>query len=714
MVNRSPAHIGFVTVVWLLLPSIADAQQGQEGQPRNGDETTETAEGEADPDPSATEETPVGEVVITATRRNQSRMEASVAVDRIDTARMNETMPVTVADVVAETPGVALNSPAGVYFRNPSIRGLGGRRVIMVVDGARIDTEKTVGVTGYFVDVGNVERVEVLRGPGSVLYGSDALGGVINILTVSPLSGKGWHARTRTTVASNNNEIANWSSLGWADDSWGLRLSSVARDAQDYRTGNGNTIGHSFYQDQGLTLDLARRLGEHHTVRVQGSAYRSDRLGKAVTQDDDDKLRRIHFPQDDHDSLQVTYEAVQLTELLERFVVDMNVSRTLRTQRGNVFSPDWSRVVSRTDMSGDFLTLSVGPNASLVLSADNVLTVGADGFYKHLEQRQTAQAFVSGIETRPQTTVVMDGAKAVMGGVYAQDEHRFGRAWRAIAGVRGDIVHLSFPEEGRDTRTSTNQAMTGNAGVVYQPIEAASISVNVGRAFRAPTLKEKFVQQAACKGILCGKTSVKPEKTWNFDFGVRGTVGHLSYEMYDFVILADDFITLTPSGDPACDYDYTNVDRSVLYGGETRWRYGFDLARQTRLDVWTSGAAVMGQDWTSGMPLPGIPPLQVASGVRLWKGTPRAPAFYVEADVQYEFAQDRIAWEQNEQSEQPTGAYALSNAGLGFRVPSAELGVVLQTFLRITNLANTGFRDHLSQVEGMGRNVKLGLGINYE
>lgn len=711
MVKQLRARIGFLSLFWMFLPATAVAQQGEDAPPEH--------ERGAGVDRATTEsptdgETAMDEIVVTATRRNQSKMEASVAIDRIDSARLNETMPVTVADVAAETPGVALNSPAGVYFRNPSIRGLGGRRVIMLIDGTRIDTEKTTGVTGYFVDVGNIDRVEVLRGPGSVLYGSDALGGVINIMTVTPLEHKGWHARTRTTVASNNNEIANWSALGWADQTWGLRISTFARDAADYRTGDGDTIGHSFYQDHGLTLDLARRFGEHQTVRVQGSAYRSDRLGKAVTADDDDKFRRIYFPNDDHDSLQVTYEATQVNDVLERVVVDVNVSRTLRTQRASVFAPDWSRIVSTTETSGDFLTLSVGPNASFVLSPDNVLTVGVNGFYKRLEQSQTAQAFIAGIDTPPQTTVGMDGATAVMGGVFAQDEHRFNRAWRAIGGVRGDVVRLSFPQEGRDTERTTDQAMTGNAGVVYQPSDAASISLNVGRAFRAPTLKEKFVQQAACKGVLCGRSDVNPEKTWNFDFGVRGSVGNLSYEMYDFVILADDFITLGPSDNPACDYDYVNVERSVLYGGETRWRYGFDFARQTRLDIWTSGAAVMGEDRTSRTPLPGIPPLQIASGLRFSKGRHRAPVFYIEADVHYDLAQDRVAREQNVQSEQPTGAYALSNAGLGFRVPNSELGVTLHTFLRITNLANTAFRDHLSQVEGMGRNVKLGLGINYE
>jgi len=654
------------------------------------------------------------EIVVTASRRRQSRMETSVAVERVDAARVNETMPVTVADVAAQTPGVALNSPAGVYFRNPSIRGLGGRRVIMLIDGQRIDTEKTVGVTGYFVNVGNVQRVEVLRGPGSVLYGSDALGGVINVLSVSPLDQQGFAASTRTTVASNNNEIANWSTVGWANGGWGLRVSTLLREAKDYRTGDGELIENSFYEDQGITLDVARVLGEGQSLRIKGNLYRGSPIGKAVSPEDDEKLRRVHFPNDEHHAVQATYEAFGLTGALERLAVSAYVSRTLRDQRAELFSSDWSRVVTRTDKSGDFLNVGVSPLASFVLDTDNVLTVGLDGFYKHLQQDQTVRAFVPGIDTPAEATVPIDGAEAMMAGVFVQDEHRFDRQWRAVAGARGDVVHLSFLQQAEGTTSSTDQAVTGNTGVVYQPSDTASISFNVGRAFRAPTLKEKFVQQAACKGVLCGRPDVKPEKTWNFDFGIRGSVGALSYEIYDFLILADDFIALMPSDDPVCDYDYMNVKRSVLYGGETRWSYVFDLSGSSGLELWTTVAAVAGEDRSTGSPLPAIPPMRLGSGFRLAKRSGKARTFYAEADVHYSFAQDRIASEQNIKTEMPTGAYAVSNAGIGFRTKPEGMDVAVDTFLRVTNLADTAYRDHMSTVEAMGRNVKLGFGMSYD
>ncbi len=704
---RAGSCIGVcLTLAFSALPMVALAEE--QGPPED-----EVGIDSDEPEEVGSEPVAMQDIVVTATRRNQSKAEASVPVDRIDAARMSEIMPVTVADVASESPGVELISPAGVFFRNPSIRGLGGRRVVMLVDGQRIDTEKTVGVTGYFVDVGNLDRVEVLRGPGSVLYGSDALGGVINMLTVSPLDQRGLLARSRTTVASNNGEIGNWSTLGWSDGSWGLRLSTVAREAGNYRTGDGEVIGNSYYEDRGLTVDAARRFGGGHTLRLQASLYEASPIGKAVSPDDDDKLRRIHFPEDRHDSLQISYEALDLSSTVLRVAMAVFASRTMREQRAHLHSPDWSRIISRTDKEGDFVTLGVTPHASLALGRDHVLTVGMDGFYKRMEQRQTVQAFVAGIDTPSESSVPIDAAESMMAGLFAQDEHRFNAHWLGVVGGRGDVVRLSFPE-GHETSRSTDQSFTGNAGLVYQPSEDASISLNVGRAFRAPTLKEKFVEQAACQGVLCGRASVKPEKTWNFDFGVRGSLGKLSYELYDFLILADDFISLMPSVDAACDYEYTNVRRSLLYGGETRWQYVFSLPGQMDVEVWTSAAAVMGESLSKGEPLPAIPPLRLASGFRISQGSRRASSFYAEANVRYSLVQDRVVSTAEDSSESVTGAYAISNAGLGFRAPSTDLGVAIDTYLRVTNLANTGFRDHLSVVDGMGRNVKLGLGITYD
>ncbi len=657
------------------------------------------------------------DVVVTATRSTTTKMNTTVPVDSIRRADFERTMPVNVGEALDGVPGVSLNSPSGVYFTNPNLRGLGGRRVIMLLDGRRIDTEKTMGVTGYFVGMNGIERIEVVRGPGSVLYGSDALGGVVNIITEHPLSQEGLEADGGLVVGSNNAEIGSYAAVGWADEHFGFKFSTTLREANDYTSGNGEKIENSHYQDRIFTLDMAYRPHPKHTLRLLGDIYLGGDIGKAVSEADLEKNRRVHFPEDRHYTGMLSYEAVDLGERWRKLHLSGYFDWTDRHQKMDFYSTDYSRLVTKKNKYGDFMTFGSSLYSTFRLIPSNDFTVGADYRYKTLDLEETTQAVVPGIETPEEKTSPFDGAAQFGGGVFVEDVQRLGERWMLNAGLRWDGIDNDYPVEEKGTQTDFDQAMSGNVGVLFHPMESMSLTLNGGRAFRSPTMKEKFVEISSCKGDLCGNPSVRPETSWNVDAGLKGFWRFLTYEFYAFNIFITDFITLRDSDKENCQYEYTNIGEAWLIGGEGRLTFDFrHIVKSLGLKFWTNASYVRGEDRKNGDPLAQIPPFRGQAGLRLYgSNRPVLKRFYAEIVGRYNGQQERVAPSSSvsSENERVTGRYFLADALLGFKFMPFGPGMSVDTFLRIHNLADTGYRDHLSAIDGMGRNAKIGLTVHY-
>src|SRR4030067_200195 len=125
------------------------------------------------------------EIIVTANRYEKSSFKTPASVSVLNHERIEKSDPDIIADLFRNLPGVELND-AGPFAPRPVIRGLFGSRVLLLADGERLNDTRESSFSGAqlsLVDVDEIERVEVVNGPGTVLYGTDALGGVINLIT---------------------------------------------------------------------------------------------------------------------------------------------------------------------------------------------------------------------------------------------------------------------------------------------------------------------------------------------------------------------------------------------------------------------------------------------------------------------------------------------------------------------------------------------------
>ena len=252
--------------------------------------------------------TELSPIVITATRGSKQKLEIAETVEVISGAQIEKQNIANIQELVRHTPGVAVarRSSGADPFANLSgfnIRGVGGNRVQVQVDGSRIIEEIQDG-NRNFVDMSHLKSVEILKGPGSVLWGADALAGVVKFRTLDPydlLQGKPWAAKLNLGYGSVNQEFNQGFSLAsQMNENNQVLLSATHRRYHENKLNNaradGGVMGCPRVADaiacdrlNPLSADVYNVLGkwvwqpnEYHEVKVTGEHFISDSDAKQL------------------------------------------------------------------------------------------------------------------------------------------------------------------------------------------------------------------------------------------------------------------------------------------------------------------------------------------------------------------------------------------------------------------------------------------------
>lgn len=662
--------------------------------------------------------------VISGTRTSRRLLDTPLPAAVVKARRIREIAPLTVGEIAADVPGVHMVE-RGPLFINPSIRGLSGRRIRILIDGTPIISEKTMGVTGYFLNLEEIRRIEIIRGPGSVLYGSGAIGGVINVLSRSPFDRVGLHGYYSLLGATNNSALTNAAQIRYVTKNTrlgqlALSISGRLRDAHEYRAGGGELVPVSDYRDRNLNYQLAWRYQKRHTLKLDGRHYFGRDLGRATWAEDLEKHRQVGFPVDDNHRLTLSYDGSRLSKVLRATHVAVFTQWTHRVNRISLYDNDYIWETTRTEKLGDFWNIGGVAYTTLGFGKAHRTTFGLDTYFKRADIDKSTIIYAAGVPLVTRVETEYENARRFTAGVYAQHEWTVSKRWLSlILGGRYDRVDTwarkdqELPEV---THTGLNE-WSGTLGAVFHPTRDTALTVNVGRAFRAPQMKELFFIGTTCFGVYCGDPDLKPEASLSVDVGFKGRYRWLRFEAYFFNNLVDNLITPTlvplEQQQGECEFVYTNTAKAWLIGGEASLSLRIPLMRRAllRLTPFVMGSYVQAKNRQTGEPLPDIPPLRVRGGVRLdGRRGPKVLGYQVQFTVEHQLAQDRI---DPSAGETATGSFTVLgvSAGLTFGrflcFESARLGI------RVSNLTDHRFRQHLSRTEAVGRNAKLSLKLTY-
>ncbi|MEI2417000.1 TonB-dependent receptor [Orrella sp. JC864] len=500
-------------------------------------------------------------VVVTATTSARSQADAPASVSVIDGQALRNRPVGDLADAVRDTPGIGLDDSVGLGRRGISVRGMSPAHTLILIDGQRINTSAGAIAHSDFelgwVPTEAIERVEVVRGPMSSLYGSEALGGVVNVITRSATDS--WHGSVSSYALINDHgldgdQYKSGFYLGGplvpgklGLNAWGeFRRRDALREAgntaltalDEQRAVTGH-VGLSWTPDARQRIDFSVDAGKEDQHGWRGGS--TNTVYKA---DNDVKRRRYalsHAGQWQWGSSQ------------------------LRLYRSTLERHAW-----RSD-GGD----ATGPNRFV----DTVLD-GRVGF-----AAGDAHTLTLGAETRRESledpTVNRAGKKAQTHyALFAQDEIALGSQWELVLGSRFDH-HEDFGWE-----------TSPRAYLLFHPTDAWTLRAGVGRGFKAPTLKQlspEYESRAAMggRGIIRGNPELRPETNQSFELGAAFAQAGWSAGATLFHNNVRNLIETVRQ--PSCDVpgrvclEYENVAKARLRGLELT--AGMPLLPQWRLEA---------------------------------------------------------------------------------------------------------------------------------
>jgi len=631
--------------------------------------------------------------------------ELQVSASAVATSAVNSPQPVvttgteelakvrttSLGDALAILPGVRNNS-SGESTGKPVIRGLTNNRVLVVDDGQRLEHNQWGDDHFSSVEPAASSRIEVIRGPASVLYGSNALGGVVNIIEPDLPDGIGRtpFARGRVSAGfgSNNRQPDGSATLEGADGALGFRVSGTGRTAQDVHTPS-YILWNSGYHNVGGSGTLGYHgpwgsLTGRYTLRrdrLQLTDPDSTATGYARTDDD-----RAHLDL----SLGLGPSRLEWTGGYEN---------NRRSEYGEATTTDAAFGMKEKAYTTEArLHHSIG-TLSGVLGASGEYTTD----YNFGEEHLIPDSKTSGV------------------GVYGFEQREIGR-WNLSFGARYEHQHLSAVGDtllGNSAGSLSWNSITGNAGVLYHVSEPVALVLNVGRGFRSPSAFDLFANglHEATSTFERGNPNLKTETSLNGDLSLRvqGTKAAAEFGCFDNRI--NDFIYTVPTGttDPGSGFQIYNVTQgdAVLAGfeGSLEFHPTDYLHLQGTVDY------VHGQNTSTHDPLPSMPPFRATYLARLEGrriGSLSSPYFSVGGEsnarqTRLNPAEVLFFGEAFDGVGYHPASYTLMNLAAGFAVPTSR-GRTVQFDLQLRNALNQEWADFLSHLKtnapnpGMGRN----------
>lgn len=612
-------------------------------------------------------------IVVTSGLGTRPADQALQPVTVLEGQSLTRAMGGTIAATLDGTPGVSSVS-MGPATARPVIRGLGGDRVLLLEDGARTgDMSYSSPDHSVVTDVIGAERLEVVRGPGALMYGSNALSGVVNVIRdeIPTSVPDAVHGRIAVRGASVNEAATIAAHLLVPMGSLVIRGEGSFQRAGDLRTPEGQLANTGIESFTGaLALATASGWGHagavaRHTQSeygVPGGFVGGHPAGVTINQ------RRTVFRGQAH--RRTGFGPFTEVEVDAGFIHYAHEEIEAGGILGTAF-----RVITA--------------DADLILHHEALGPFAAGGFGGRVQVRDFA--FGGGLAT--------PNAREVTGALFGVEEIASGR-WRAQVGARFDWTRIEPQTARAGVGPRTFGAMSGSLGVLYALSSEVTIGANGGRAFRSPDVNDLYSRgpHLAVYREEIGNPNLDLETALGLDAFVRVEQSRFRAELSVFRNAINGFIYPEDTGEtsqrdlPVARF----VGRDALLTG-AEGLMQWEIRPSTVLVA--SASHVHGSLREDGTPLPLIPPLRGSVELRHER-----PTFTAGIGTRWALRQDRLG-----EFEAATDGFAVHHMMAGVRW--SWTGRLHDVTLRLDNFTNVAWRDHLSRVKSIrpeaGRNLSV-------
>lgn len=658
------------------------------------------------------------EVVVTGNVLSSDNQRSSIAITPIGREQLMTGISTNLINSISKIPGVS-EITTGSGISKPVIRGLGYNHIVTINEGIRQEGNQWGDEHGIEIDQFSADRIEVLKGPASLFYGSDAMGGVINILEPVPAELNTIGGEYISQFAVNGEVFSNSLMVQGNHDGWIWRVRGSYKNAASWRTPTEWVYNSGYREFDGSAMagvvkkwgfshlhfstwntDLGMIEGERDSLTGRFTDY----TGKVITgreaasRDIDVPFQIIH-----HQKIS------SVTHLLfgkSKIKVNLGYQENDREEYGE----------SKEEAGLFFHLKTMTYDVKYLLRAGDSTELAA-GFSGMTQQN----------ENRGPEYLVPDYHLQDLGGfIYAK------RSWEKVTinlGIRFDHRYVAGDPLIQDLKerssfhgdtifqsfTTGFTAITGSTGLTYQPNENWHMKLNLGRGFRAPNIAE-LASNGVHEGTFryeIGNADLQSETSFQIDGEIGWGNKAFNIALNGYYNIIDQYIylcrinqeTIEVAGDLYPLYRY--VQGNSLIGG---FEAEIDIHPVDALHIDNSLDYVRGQNLSTDQPLPFIPAMHLSNEVK-WtfktKKNSRIKQPYAGIEIETHFRQDKT-----DQFETHTPGYTLLNASAGAKIRIQRQWMTV--FLNGENLTNVRYYDHLSRLKEVGiynKGVNINIGV---
>lgn len=660
------------------------------------------------------DDTQIDEIVVTAVREPIAALRLPFSVYVIDQQQIHQRQFRTLPQALRDVPGIMVQETA-FGQGSPHLRGFTGFRTLMLIDGVRLNNAVfRDGPNQYWatVDLFGIDRLEVVQGPASTLYGSDAIGGTVNALTIDPFDAD---SRVLARVASAEQSASGRVQAAWQPGAQTALVAAVTGRTSDdldggHHVGKQGGVG---FDEHGMDLKVSHRLGagwtldgllqqvrQNNVPRTHSTREAVSWHGTTVGSDlrrELDQERNFGYLRLSSPGLPGVVQSVSLTAAGSRVKELTDRIRSSGTREKHDFEVDTLGLLAALQSETPF----------------GLLTYGVDYYLDSVDSSST---------TNPVQGPVGDDARYQNLDVYLQNRFSWLERGELLLGVRHTEVDTRVrrvldPLSSESFRIEEDWSATVASGGISWALSPDRMSVfaNIAQGYRAPNLSDltRF-DSARTNEIEVPVPGLEEERFLSLETGLKINTERVDLQFAYFHTDIDDLITRVPTGE-VLDGEFVvskaNVGDGVVKGMELSWQVALDAG--TSLfghATWMDGCL---ETYPTSNPVPASEPidrLMPPSGAIGLRWSPDPGRLWLEGQlVAAEGQRDLSTRDAQDTSRIPPGGtpgYAVVHLRGGFRF-SSQLAITLG----IENLTDRDYRIHGSGTNMPGRNLIMTLAM---
>lgn len=549
-------------------------------------------------------------LVVTTTRSVSSLWNSPATIQVIDKETLTQSTSSSIADQLRDIPGVEVTDNSLAGRKQIRIRGEASSRVLLLVDGQEVTYQRggqNFGA-GILIDESALERIEVVKGPYSVLYGSQAIGGVVNLITQ-----KGGDK----PFGGNIKVVYDSATMGWRESAlisgtvgdFEYRLNGSYADHGDRYTPDGR-LPNTHFRNNGQGAWLGYKVDKHKF----GLSLDRYNLSTQSYYADEGKYQEfsVKVPKLEREKVGLFYDYEIDADYFKKLHIDAYTQRIERKfeNRVGVVTPTGSPMIgnltvkNRTQSEDTQNTYGMTMQANFTLPANNELILGAQ--YQQDKVKQTSVGQTSSNSTTgfppavnyEKQSLLHNRSQQTNVSVFAQNDWKIAEDWSWTMGARqywlkselqdGDeTVHHN--KTGTSYKTLGSDPVRDNAFIVssnvrYSGFKDTELRLAFAQGYVFPTLVQQFMNTTAGGAVTYGNRDLEAEHSNNVEFGARYKGNNWYIDSAIYYSEAKDYITsIACAGESICEgnsktgradyFYYDNIDRAKTYGMEVMAQY---------------------------------------------------------------------------------------------------------------------------------------------